>query len=46
MVLMPQFITKKWWHRLLHNQSANRLRSKLQADKDIAVATVPYHLQR
>jgi amino acid transporter len=46
MVLLPQFVTRKWWHRLLHNQSANRIRHKLQADKDIVVATVPYHLQR
>jgi amino acid transporter len=46
MVLLPQFITSKWWHKLLHNQSASRIRSKLQADKDIVVATVPYHLQR
>ncbi|TXK74479.1 APC family permease [Paenibacillus sp. N3.4] len=44
MVILPQFIPKKWWHRLLHNQSASRIRSKLQADKDIVVATVPYHL--
>jgi hypothetical protein len=45
MVLLPQFITRKWWHRLLHNQSASRIRWKLQADKDIVVATVPYHLK-
>ncbi|MDQ0917876.1 APC family permease [Paenibacillus sp. V4I5] len=44
MVILPQFMPKKWWHRLLHNQSAARIRTKLQADKDIVVATVPYHL--
>ncbi|MDB5054555.1 MAG: hypothetical protein JWM44_2605 [Bacilli bacterium] len=44
MVLLPQFILNKWWHHLLHNQSASRIRSKLQAEKDIVVATVPYHL--
>ncbi|WNR44107.1 APC family permease [Paenibacillus roseipurpureus] len=44
MVILPQFIPKKWWHRLLHNQSAARIRSKLQSEKDIVVATVPYHL--
>ncbi|KRF07201.1 amino acid permease [Paenibacillus sp. Soil766] len=46
MVILPQFMPKKWWHRLLHNQSAARIRSKLQADKDIVVATVPYHLHQ
>jgi amino acid transporter len=44
MVLLPQFVTKKWWHRLLHNQSANRIRKALQSRKDIAVSTIPYHL--
>ncbi|WP_248927338.1 APC family permease [Paenibacillus hamazuiensis] len=44
MVLLPEFITRKWWHRLLHNQSARRIRSKLLKRKDMIVATVPYHL--
>jgi ribosomal protein S20 len=44
MVMLPQFVAKKWWHRLLHNQSAKRIRSKLQAEKDIVVTIVPYHL--
>jgi amino acid transporter len=46
MVLLPQFVPKKWWHRLLHNQSAFRIRSMLLARKDIVVATVPYHLHQ
>jgi amino acid transporter len=44
MVMLPQFVARKWWHRLLHNQSAKRIRSKLQAKKDIVVTIVPYHL--
>lgn len=44
MVMLPEFITRKWWHRLLHNQSATRIRRKLQSEKDIVVATIPYHL--
>jgi len=44
MVILPQFMPRKWWHRLLHNQSASRIRSKLQKEKNIVVATVPYHL--
>ncbi|OGX61541.1 MAG: amino acid permease [Paenibacillus sp. RIFOXYA1_FULL_44_5] len=45
MVLLPQFITSKWWHRFLHNQSAKRIRSVLQSEKDIVVASVPFHLK-
>src|SRR5665647_1538982 len=44
MVMLPQFVARKWWHRLLHNQSAKRIRSKLQAKRDIVVTIVPYHL--
>jgi amino acid transporter len=44
MVLLPQFFTHKWWHRFLHNQSAHRIRARLYKEKDIVVATVPYHL--
>ncbi len=44
MVLLPQFFTNRWWHRFLHNQSAHRIRARLFKEKDIVVATVPYHL--
>lgn len=44
MVLLPKFITLKWWHRLLHNQTANRIQDSLQSRRDIVVAVMPYHL--
>lgn len=44
-ILMPQFITKKWWHVLLHNQTAVFLRFYLIWKKDIVVATLPFHLK-
>jgi hypothetical protein len=44
MVLLPQFVPKKFWHRVLHNQSAFRIRAKLMGRKDVVVATLPYHL--
>lgn len=44
-ILMPQFITKKWWHILLHNQTAAYLRFYLIWKKDIVVATLPFHLR-
>jgi amino acid transporter len=45
-VLIPQFITKHWWHYILHNQSSLMLRAYLFTQKDVVIATVPYHLQR
>jgi amino acid transporter len=43
-VLLPEFITHKWWHRLLHNQTAFRIRAILLAREDVVVSTVPFHL--
>ncbi|WML53272.1 hypothetical protein RCG17_00730 [Neobacillus sp. PS3-12] len=43
-VLLPEFITHKFWHRLLHNQSAFRIRTLLLNRKDVVVSSVPFHL--
>ncbi|MFC5649320.1 APC family permease [Paenibacillus solisilvae] len=45
-VLIPQFITKHWWQNILHNQSSLLLRAYLINQKDVVIATVPYHLHR
>lgn len=45
-ILIPQFITKHWWHNILHNQTSLLIRAILYAQKDIVIATVPYHFQR
>ncbi|MGD8191269.1 APC family permease [Brevibacillus ginsengisoli] len=45
-ILMPQFITKKWWHNFLHNQTSWLIRAYLFTRKNVTVATVPYHLQK
>ncbi|HWI47387.1 MAG TPA: APC family permease [Rummeliibacillus sp.] len=44
-VLLPEFITHKWWHRLLHNQSGFLIRTLLLRRKDVVVSTVPFHLK-
>jgi amino acid transporter len=45
-VIIPQFIPKKWWHNLLHNQTALLLRLWLMRHKDVVITTVPYHLKK
>lgn len=45
-IIVPQFIPKRWWHNLLHNQSALLLRAWLFRHKDVIITTVPYHLQK
>ncbi|SHF35775.1 amino acid/polyamine/organocation transporter, APC superfamily [Seinonella peptonophila] len=45
-VVIPQFITKKRWHDILHNQSGLLLRLYLLYLKNIIVTTVPYRLKK
>lgn len=43
-ILIPQFIVKKWWHALLHNQTALILRTILLLRKNVVISTIPFHL--
>lgn len=43
-VVLPIFITRKLWHRILHNQTAFFLERELLKRKDIIIAKVPFHL--
>lgn len=45
-VIIPEFETRKWWHRLLHNQTGWILRTMLILRKNVAVTTIPYHLEK
>lgn len=46
-VLIPEFVTKRWWHYFLHNQTGLWIRTLLllREDRDIVVTVVPYHLK-
>ncbi|MHC5252537.1 APC family permease [Listeria kieliensis] len=44
-VLIPQFIPKKGWQNLLHNQTSLMIRTRLMMQRDVVVATYPYHLK-
>jgi amino acid transporter len=43
-VILPEIIVCHWWHRLLHNRTASRLRHALRPLPKIVVTTVPFHL--
>ena len=45
-VLIPEFETRKWWHRLLHNQTGWILHTMLVLKEDVSVITIPYHLNK
>ncbi|MBB5337127.1 APC family permease [Pectinatus brassicae] len=45
-VLIPEFKTYKWWHRLLHNQTGIILMTLLILKRNVIVTTVPFHLKK
>lgn len=45
-VVVSQFITKKWWHKLLHNKTGSILMAWLVLSKSVKVLAVPYRLKR
>jgi amino acid transporter len=49
-VVLPEFIPARWWHRLLHNQTAILIRTALLYRRrhlgfERTIIDVPYHLQ-
>ncbi|MBA9026123.1 APC family permease [Peribacillus huizhouensis] len=45
-VIIPQFIPKKGWHNILHNQSSLLIRTTLLYRRNVVITTVPYHLKK
>jgi amino acid transporter len=43
-VILPELVVRHSWQRLLHNQTAPRLRRALRPLPKIVVTTVPFHL--
>jgi hypothetical protein len=41
-VVVPEYVARSWWERLLYNQSANRLRRELIGRPHTVVVNVPY----
>ncbi|WP_449619558.1 APC family permease [Robertmurraya sp. Marseille-Q9965] len=45
-VVIPQFIPKKGWQNILHNQSSLLIRAFLLFRRDVMITTVPFHLKK
>ncbi len=41
-IYMPEYVVAHWWERLLHNQSAARLKLRLMSLPNVMVVTVPW----
>jgi amino acid transporter len=44
-VVMPQFLPHRWWHNILHNQTALLIRLALLLRRGMVVTDVPYRLR-
>jgi len=42
LVLIPEYVARHWWERILFNQAASRLRTALLGRPNTVVANVPY----
>jgi len=43
-VVVPEFIPSRWWHNILHTQTATWLRWALRRVPGVVVVDVPYHV--
>ncbi len=44
-IIIPEFVTTRWWHRILHNQTALLIRAALMFRRGKVVTSVRYHLR-
>jgi hypothetical protein len=43
-VAVPEIVARHWWHRILHDRIARRLRRTLDTLPGVVVTSVPFHL--
>jgi amino acid transporter len=43
-VIIPEFVTRRWYHKFLHNQTALVLYAALRGKEDVVVTSVRHHL--
>jgi hypothetical protein len=43
-VVVPEFVTARWWHNVLHNQTALLIRAALALRRRRVVTSVRYHI--
>jgi hypothetical protein len=44
-VVLPEFVVRRFWHHILHNQNAFDVKWTFLPEPDVIVTSVPYHLQ-
>jgi hypothetical protein len=44
--VLPEFVPSKWWHNLLHNQTALFIKGVILFKKGVVSTSVPFHLRK
>ena len=45
-VVLPEFVPSRWWHNLLHNQTALFIKGLLLFKTGVVSTSVPFHLKK
>jgi hypothetical protein len=45
-VVLPEYVARHWWDRLLYNQTAKRLKAAIVGREHTVIADVPYRRER
>jgi len=45
-VILPEFVPKRWWQHLYHNQTSLLIKGALLFRRNIVVTSVPFHLSK
>ena len=45
-VILPEFVPKRWWQHLFHNQTSLLIKGALLFRPNIVVTSVPFHLSK
>jgi amino acid transporter len=45
-VVLPEFVPSRWWHHLLHNQTALFIKGLLLFKRGVVSTSVPFHLRK
>ncbi len=43
-VLLPELVVERWWHHLLHNQTALFFKRVLLFEPRVVVTSIPFHI--
>ncbi len=44
-IVIPEFVPRRWWQHLLHNQTALLIKGALLFRRNLVVVNVPFHLE-